>query len=380
MASLDLIRELARARGEADQLFALVPDEAKYDRPIPERHRIVFYIGHLEAFDWNLFHGGQPVSEPDRLFAYGIDPEAGGAASDTPGDWPRLRAVNRYAGDTRAAVDRLAPEMPAQLLHVAIEHRLRHVETLAYMLHAQPADRKLAPEASAASLAEAPALEFVEVPAGPARLGCERGFGWDNEFSAHPVEVPAFRIGRYKVTNGDYLRFLRDGGPVPHFWREAPGGWCYVGMSGEIPLAPDWPVYVTYDQASAYAGWKGFALATEAEYHRALDSCSIPAEIGNADFRRWDPVSVRAGPVNGRGISQLAGNGWEWTSTPFAPFQGFEPFAFYPGFSSAFFDGEHFVMKGASPRTARKLMRPSFRNWLRRDYPYAYATFRLLER
>ena len=73
----------------------------------------------------------------------------------------------------------------------------------------------------------------------------------------------------------------------------------------------------------------------------------------------------------------MLGNGWEWTSTPFAGFAGFAPRAYYPGYSADFFDGEHFVLKGASPHTAARLARPSFRNWFRIDYPYAYSAVRL---
>jgi formylglycine-generating enzyme required for sulfatase activity len=76
---------------------------------------------------------------------------------------------------------------------------------------------------------------------------------------------------------------------------------------------------------------------------------------------------------------QMASNGWEWTSTRFAPFPGFEPFPFYKNYSEPFFDGEHYVLKGASPRTAACLARASFRNWFRPSYPYIYATFRLVE-
>jgi iron(II)-dependent oxidoreductase len=70
------------------------------------------------------------------------------------------------------------------------------------------------------------------------------------------------------------------------------------------------------------------------------------------------------------------GNGWEWTSTEFAPFEGFRPMASYPEYSADFFDGQHMVMKGASPATAVELLRRSFRNWFRPNYPYVYATFR----
>jgi formylglycine-generating enzyme required for sulfatase activity len=60
----------------------------------------------------------------------------------------------------------------------------------------------------------------------------------------------------------------------------------------------------------------------------------------------------------------------------FAPFDGFMPLPSYPEYSADFFDGQHVVMKGASPMTARGLVRPGFRNWFRPRYPYVYATFR----
>ena len=49
-----LIATLAEARARTDDLFAILRQDALYERPIPERHRLVFYLGHLEAFDWNL--------------------------------------------------------------------------------------------------------------------------------------------------------------------------------------------------------------------------------------------------------------------------------------------------------------------------------------
>jgi uridine kinase len=43
------------ARANSDSLFEIVREDSLYERPIPERNRIIFYMGHLEAFDWNLF-------------------------------------------------------------------------------------------------------------------------------------------------------------------------------------------------------------------------------------------------------------------------------------------------------------------------------------
>ena len=101
-------------------------------------------------------------------------------------------------------------------------------------------------------------------------------------------------------------------------------------------------------------------------------------EHGVFDFSSWDPEPVGSHPA-GRsawGVDDLVGNGWEWTSTVFAPFPGFRAMASYPEYSADFFDGEHMVMKGASPATAAELLRPTFRNWFRPRYPYVYATFR----
>jgi hypothetical protein len=94
-----LLLRLAESRSVTDNLFRIVRAGALYDRPIPERHRIIFYIGHLEAFDWNLIAGhalglGAAHKELDRLFAFGIDPVDGGLPQDRPSDWPRLAEIS----------------------------------------------------------------------------------------------------------------------------------------------------------------------------------------------------------------------------------------------------------------------------------------------
>src|SRR3974390_514364 len=108
----DLIHQLNRARQVSDELFGILQPRALYERPIAERHRIVFYIGHLEAFDWNLFRGERPQLKSfdpvsDKLFAFGIDPVDGQLPSDQPRDWPSLAEVKRYNQRVRDELDDL---------------------------------------------------------------------------------------------------------------------------------------------------------------------------------------------------------------------------------------------------------------------------------
>jgi gamma-glutamyl hercynylcysteine S-oxide synthase len=429
----ELLERLFEARTRTDELFGIVKPEFLYERPIPERHRIIFYIGHLEAFDWNLLRErafGLRAFRPryDRLFAFGIDPVDGGRPQDQPTDWPSLAEVHQYNNQIREILDaEIGSALSAEtlgspgrdgfslstLLNVAIEHRLMHAETLAYMLHQLPLDRKITQlESRLASADVQPGM--ISVPAGNATLGLSRqdpAFGWDNEYELNTVTVPAFSIDRYKITNGQYLQFMAEGAyenralwtdagwewktsnniSHPAFWRRSGDYWLQRTMFEEIALPPDWPVYVSQAEASAYARWAGKSLPTEAQWHRAAfgtpegsengfpwGSKSPTPRLGNFDFNRWDPVSVTAFPegASAFGVSDLVGNGWEWTSTFFAPFPGFERFPFYPGYSADFFDGKHYVIKGGSSRTAACMLRRSFRNWFQPHYQYVYAGFR----
>lgn len=427
-----LLERVTEARRQTDKLFALVRPEALYERPIPERHRIIFYLGHLEAFDWNLLQPRIPNAkvfdkELDKLFAFGIDPVDGGLPTDQPSDWPTVTQVGQYRDQVRVALE--APltspdswsgdESPGVLLNVAIEHRLMHAETLAYILHQLPFEQK-GSESQATVRATAPARsDTVEIPAGRATLGIARdeanGFGWDNEYNVHSVDVPEFAVDRYKVTNGEYLKFVEAGGyerrdlwspsawdwkeqhevSHPLFWTKAGKTWRYRAMFQELLLPLDWPVYVSHAEASAYAAWAGKRLPTEAEWHRAAYGCPDGAERdfpwgaespgpehGCFDFGRWDPSPVNAFEAgqSAFGVSGQLANGWEWTSSLFEPFAGFQPFPFYEGYSANFFDGLHYVMKGGSPRTAQSMLRRSFRNWFQPHYPYVYAAFRCAER
>ena len=363
---------------------------------------MIFYLGHLEAFDWNQIARTTlrvPSFHPefDKLFEFGIDPPIGRAPEDQPHDWPTVNEVHAYNRRVRDMIDDLLEQAPDQIIHVALEHRLMHAETLAYLLHNLTYDQKFSAASASRHSEHQLAGMLIEIPAGEATLGQKAGeFGWDNEFAEHQVRVPGFAVSKYKITNGQYLDLVRQGAPPPHFWTRRGDHWFYRGMFGDVPLPLNAPVYVTFQEAVQYAKWAGKTLPSEAQFHRAAYGTpsgeeriypwggSRPdASRGNFDFHNWDPVDVNSNPEGGDsafGVSQLVGNGWEWTSTKFGPFPGFEPFPFYPGYSENFFDEEHYVLKGGSPRTDACFLRRSFRNWFRPDYPYVYASFRLVEK
>jgi gamma-glutamyl hercynylcysteine S-oxide synthase len=407
-----LISWYRRNRERSARLFAFVDESAFLDRPIPLRHPFIFYEGHLPAFSFLILNERALKEAPidvalEKIFERGIDPGSlNDAQRHARADWPSRETVERFglACDERIEnalahaplVDATVPRLVrGQAAYTLLEHEQMHHETLCYIIHQLAYEQKGRIEQLHHD-GVVPQQAMRDVAAGIAVLGVDPdsiAFGWDNEFGRYEEAVPAFSMQRYPVTNGDWLAFVESGGPRPHFWVEREGEFFLRGMFEELPLPRSWPVYVTHQQARAYAAWAGMRLPSEAQFQRA--ACGTPSGAdrpfpwgdapphplhGNFDFARFDPEPVNAHPTGASAweIEDLIGNGWEWTSTPFGPFPGFEPMASYPEYSADFFDGKHFVMKGASPVTARELIRPSFRNWFYDDYPFMYAKFRLV--
>jgi ergothioneine biosynthesis protein EgtB len=427
-----LIHWYTRNRARSAALFNLIDDEAYYSRPIALRHPPVFYEGHLPGFSFNTLVkrglGGSSIdAQLETLFARGIDPhESQAVRADDPQAWPARDAVKQFAAEADrrviAALERADIERPghplldrAEAVFAILEHEPMHQETLRYMWHRLPFDQKRRPSGYLpATSGVPPAQDWIAIPAGRAVLGVAPGdvpFAWDNERPAFEVDVAVFAIERHDTTNAAYLEFVEAGGyqearwwrdddwewiqreavEHPLFWVRTGRDWHWRGMFETVALPLSWPVYVSWAEANAFARWRGARLPTEAEYQRAAYGSDSPAARqypwgnepptagrGVFDFSSWDPEPAGTHPA-GRsawGVDDLVGNGWAWTASVFAPFPGFSALPAYPEYSADFFDGEHFVLKGASPATARELIRPSFRNWFRPRYPSVYATFR----
>src|SRR5919198_2919383 len=222
-----------RNRDRSRALFDLLTDDAYYGQPIALRHPIVFYDGHLPAFSFNTLVkkalGGPSIDERlERLFARGIDPgEVDAASRGTRPDWPSRETVRAFVEEAdRRVLDVLEheeldrPGHPllerSEAVFAILEHEVMHQETLLYIWHRLPFDRKRRPTAYVPRVNDCvPKRDWIEVPGGLATLGVDRDaepFGWDNEHPACVVSVQAFAIERHDVINGAFLDFLESGG------------------------------------------------------------------------------------------------------------------------------------------------------------------------
>ncbi len=435
---IDTFRErLREAWAASDRIFDLVPRDRWLDEPIELRHPILFYVGHLPAFAWNqvgagLLGLGAVHPTFDELFERGIDPV--GADRDDAGiGWPPVDEVLDYrdrvrdrlldvveAVASRAGDDPLAAR--GRILNVVLEHECMHQETLQYMfLELGPGMLDRLDDLPEYRFDGAAKAATVEVAGGEAVLGASLDaieFGWDNEFPEHRVRVEGFRIDRLPVTIARWRDFVDAGGyqrpelwldddwrwrertglEHPPRWRHDGDRWSYRTLFDELDLdrVGSWPVVISLAEARSWCRWRGTRLPTEAELHRALygtprgtqrrypwgDAAPEPGVHGNFGFANWAPTPVGSHPAgeSAWGLLDTVGSLWQWTSSPFAGFPGFEAtIASYPGYSADFFDDRHFVMLGGSWATPTPLIRRSFRNWFQDHYPYAFAGFRTVQ-
>ncbi|EFQ30701.1 uncharacterized protein GLRG_05845 [Colletotrichum graminicola M1.001] len=198
-------------------------------------------------------------------------------------------------------------------------------------------------------------------------------------------------------------------------------------VHGLVPLkfALDWPIFASHDELSGCAAWMGGRIPTfeevrsiynyvhnskrmEAErtlgrtvpavnghlsndgveetppYTGSLEAEKARSELfvdldgANVGFQHWHPVPVTANGGRLAGQGELGGV-WEWTSSPLARHEGFEPMPLYPQYTSDFFDGKHNIVLGGSWATHPRIAgRRSFVNWYQHNYPFAWCGARLV--
>jgi len=306
------------------------------------------------------------------------------------------------------ALDNLNNDDTGFTFGLVISHENQHDETMLQALNLRSGPPLLDRGSVLPSGRAGVAGESVLVPGGEFVLGVDavsEPHSLDNERDAHVVDLPAFRIGRVPVTNGEWRHFIDDGGyqqqrwwsergwthrqeaglTAPQFWN-LDGTRTRFGHIEEIPA--DEPVqHVTYFEAEAYAAWAGARLPTEVEWEKAAAwdpvagkrrrfpwGASEPTEhlvnLGG-DALRPAPVGAYPAGASAYGAEQMLGDVWEWTSSPLRPWPGFTPML-YEQYSQPFFDGDYKVLRGGSWAVASSILRPSFRNW---DHPIRRQIF-----
>jgi iron(II)-dependent oxidoreductase len=189
---------------------------------------------------------------------------------------------------------------------------------------------------------------MVAIEGGEFEVGAPpTGFAYDNERPRHTVELAPFEIDRVLVANVAYAAFVEEtGAEPPMYWeRDGAGGWLDTAMGRREPIDLARPViHISWHEADAFARWAGRRLPTEHEWEVA----------------RTGGASAEA-PVPGDALHGV-GQVWEWTSSDFVAYPGFEAFP-YREYSAPFFGDEHRVLRGGSWATHSEVMRPSFRNW-----------------
>ncbi|GAB3028277.1 ergothioneine biosynthesis protein EgtB [Mycobacterium bourgelatii] len=410
-----LADELARARTRTLRLVDF-DDAELYRQYDPLMSPLVWDLAHIGQQEelW-LLRGGD-LNKPGMLppaveGLYDAFVHSRASRVDLP-----LLAPDRarsYCRDVRSAALDALDALPADaedfVFGLVISHEHQHNETMLQALNLRdgpPLLRETAPlppgrpELSGTS---------VLVPGGPFVLGVDAAtepYSLDNERPGHLVDVPAFRIGRVPVTNGEWRHFIDDGGYAqPRWWSSrgwehnqaagltAPQFWNPDGRTrtrfGHVEDIPaDEPVqHVTYFEAEAYAAWAGARLPTEIEWEKACawdpatqgrrrypwgaaEPSDVHANLGGAALR---PAPVGAYPQGASAyeVEQMLGDVWEWTSSPLRPWPGFAPMI-YRRYSQPFFDGDYRVLRGGSWAVAPNILRPSFRNW---DHPYRRQIF-----
>ena len=263
-----------------------------------------------------------------------------------------------------------------------LAHEHQHNETMLQLLQMIESYEPVRTDDGPASEPVADGPETVAVPGGEHEIGAgppEQGFAYDNERPRHSVQLEAFEIDRTPVTNAAYMTFLEENPDAepPMYWeRDGEKGWVRTAMGRREEVDPALPViHVSWNEADAFARWAGKRLPTEFEWEAA--AAGADRDRANLDLFAFGPAPAGAygDAASDHGALQMLGDVWEWTSSEFEGYPGFEAFP-YPEYSEVFFGEGYKVLRGGAWSARRNVIRPTFRNWDNPERKQIFSGFR----
>lgn len=415
------IARLVEARARTLELVSTLSEDDAVRQHDPLMSPIVWDLGHIARFEelWLTRNIGGSISfgEMPGVFNPFEHPRRERGALDLPSLRTSLADMAEIRQRVLAHLERLDWEDGDRLRRdgyvfaMVAQHEHQHGETILQTLQLKQGERYRAarrldvPEPSGRVATGG----MVRFPGGTVLIGTDdTTVAYDNERPRHAVELLPFHMDRAPVTNGDYLRFMDAGGyrtrewwsepgwawlqeagvESPAYWQRDGDTWRTRAMDRVRPLDARRPVcHVNWYEADAFARWAGKRLPTEAEWEAAATWDPVRGTsrrfpwgedepspgLANVDQLTFDTAPVGAYPrnVSPLGCSGMIGDVWEWTSSDFVGYPGFEAFP-YAEYSEVFFGPEYKVLRGGSWATRPGVARATFRNW---DYPIRRQIF-----
>ncbi len=415
----DIAHLLGEARDRTLLLISSLSDEDMHLQHDPLMSPIIWDVGHIAHFEelWLTQNLDGPIefSEMPGLYNPFEHPRATRASLALP----TLSQMKGRLAEIRERVldhlDRIEWDDENPLLdggyvyNMVLQHEYQHNETILQTLQLKKGEPYNPPLSITFPRRPISAGGMVEFAGGRVTIGTrDRSAAYDNERPMHEMELGPFLIDRNPVTNGRYLDFIADRGYqrpelwsdagrrwlaesaaiAPKYWSRDGDGWVNRSMNITRPVDATRPVcHVCYFEAEAFAKWDARRLPTDFEWEAAAswdpvtrsarrfpwgesDPTSVVANVDQLSFD-VAPIGTYESGVSPLGCYGMIGDVWEWTSTSFNGYPGFESFP-YKEYSEEFFGSDYKVLRGGSWATRPGAIRSTFRNW---DYPIRRQIF-----
>ncbi|MBR9776885.1 MAG: ergothioneine biosynthesis protein EgtB [Cytophagales bacterium] len=290
---------------------------------------------------------------------------------------PPVSEVMAYRAYVTEAVTELLKEgtpnsQMLTIIELGINHEQQHQELLVYDIKYILGNQPTFPEYGNRFINEAEnkSLDWIEIEEGVKSIGFSgEGFSYDNELGKHKVYLAPYKISNKLVTNGEFIEFIESGAyenfnlwhsdgwdfinngaiKAPLYWHKVKDRWQNYTLGGLKDINPHLPVqHVSYYEAFAFAEWKGMRLPTEFEWETAADQFS------------WGQL-------------------WEWTSSAYLPYPGFQKAPGAIGEYNGKFMVNQQVLRGASVATAENHSRKTYRNFFAPPSQWIFSGIRLAQ-